>query len=146
MADIKNKLRALPVFCSLDGVSEKQIDDAAKTLELLFADDYRDYLLAFGVASVEGHEFTGICDSKRLNVVDVTRAARSITPGLPQNWYVLEEANIDGIIIWQSSSGEVYRTQPGREAVKIAHSICDYLDLTYNRIIAELAEQKEAIQ
>jgi len=127
MTSIVNKLRALPAFCSLTGVSMEQISDAENALELRFADDYREYLIAFGIASSDGHEFTGICNSKRMNVVDVTLAEKSITPGIPNDWYVLEEAVFDGIIIWQNSIGEVFQTQPGREAIKIAGSICVYL-------------------
>ena len=37
--------------------------------------------------------------------------------------------NIDGIVIWQSSAGEVFQTQPGAEPVKLAASICEYLNL-----------------
>ena len=129
MTDIKNKIRALPAFCSLTGVSSEQTASAEKALALCFADDYREYLFNFGIASAGGHEFTGICNSKRLNVVDVTLAERSITPGIPHDWYVLEEANIDGIVIWQNSRGEVFQTQPGRRPVKIAESLCDYLEL-----------------
>lgn len=129
MTNIVNKLLALPAFCSLVGVSAEQISNAENALTLHFSSDYREYLRAFGIASAGGHELTGICNSKRLNVVDVTLAERSITPGIPQNWYVLEEANIDGIVIWQNSTGEIFQTRPGREAVKLADSICDYLDL-----------------
>lgn len=66
-------------------------------------------------------------NSKRLNIVDVTLAEKSITPGISNDWYVLEEPVFDGIIIWQNSIGEAFQTQPGREATKIADSICDYL-------------------
>ena len=129
MTSIVSKFRTLPSFCFLAGVSADQIADAEKALALRFAADYREYLLAFGIASASGHEFTGICNSKRLNIVDVTLSEKSITPGIPQDWYVLEEANIDGIVIWQNSIGEIFQTQPGREAVKLSGSICDYLDL-----------------
>ena len=129
MTSIVNKLRALPAFDSLTGVSMEQIADAEKVLALRFADDYREYLLSFGIASSDGREFTGICNSKRLNVVYVTLAEKSITPGIPNDWYVLEEAGFDGIIIWQNNIGEVFQTQPSREAVKLADSICNYLDL-----------------
>lgn len=130
MTGINQKLRTLPSFCSLGGVSAEQISDAEKALALRFADDFREYLLAFGIASSDGHEFTGICNSKRLNVVDVTLAERNAIPDVPKDWYVLEEANIDGIVIWQSSIREVFQTQPGRASVKVADSFCDYLDLT----------------
>lgn len=129
MTNIQNKLRALPAFCALPGASAQQIADAERALALSFADDYREYLLAFGVASAAGHEFTGICASERLNVVDVTLSERKIVPGIAQDCYVLEEANVDGIVIWQNGSSEIFQTQPGRPAIKIADSICDYLDL-----------------
>lgn len=130
MTEIVQKLRSFPAFHALSGVSAKQISNAEKALALRFADDFREYLLAFGIASSDGHEFTGICNSKRLNVVDVTLAEKKIIPDVPQDWYVLEEANIDGIVIWQSSIGEIFQTQPGRKPMKIADSFCDYLDLT----------------
>lgn len=129
MTSIVNKLCALPAFCSLTGVSAEQIANAEKVLALHFAGDYREYLRAFGIASAGGHELTGICNSKRLNVADVTLAEKSITPSIPNDWYVLEEAGFDGIVIWQSSTGEVYQTHPCRETVKLANSICDYLGL-----------------
>ena len=129
MTDIKKMFRTLPAFCSLAGVDAEQIDNAENALALRFADDYREYLLAFAIASSDGHEFTGICNSKRLNVVDVTIAAKNSNPSIPHDWYVLEEANIDGIIIWQNKTGSVFQTYPNRENVKIANSICEYLNL-----------------
>lgn len=129
MISIVNKFRVLPAFCSLAGVSAEQIANAENALALHFAGDYREYLCALGIVSAGGHEFTGICNSKRLNVADVTLSERSINANIPHDWYVLEEANIDGIVIWQNGAGEIFQTQPGRNTVKIADSICDYLDL-----------------
>ena len=37
------------------------------------------------------------------------------------------EANIDGIVIWQSTTGEVYQTLPGHSGVKIADSLREYI-------------------
>ena len=129
MSDVTAKLSALPDFHALAGASEEQIAQAEQALSLRFAEDYRQYVRAFGVASAAGHELTGICASKRLNVVEVTLAQRSIFPALPSHWYVLEEANIDGIVLWQNAAGEVYQAQPGVLPEKLAGSICEYLDL-----------------
>ena len=129
MADLINSLSSLPDFYSLTGASEEQISQAERALSLRFADDYRQYVRAFGAVSAAGHELTGICASKRLNVVEVTLSARGVQPAVPQDWYVLEEANIDGIVIWQSGAGEVFQTQPGTEPVKLAASIREYLNL-----------------
>ena len=129
MADFINILSSLPDFHALDGASEDQIAQAERALSLRFAVDYRQYVRAFGAVSAAGHELTGVCASRRLNVVDVTLSARAAQPAIPRDWYVLEEANIDGIVIWQSGAGEVFQTQPDAEPVKLAASIREYLNL-----------------
>lgn len=129
MAEIIDKLQSSTNFIAVGRVTEQQIMLAEEKLGVHFANDYYAYVQVFGVAVAAGHEFTGICNSKRLNVVDVTLSEKGITPDVPHDWYVLEEANIDGIVIWQNSAGEVFQTQPGRKPIKIAASICDYLDL-----------------
>lgn len=129
MADFISTFSSLPDFHALAGASEEQISQAERALSLRFADDYRQYVRAFGAVSAAGHELTGICASKRLNVVEVTLSARAVQPAVPQDWYVLEEANIDGIVVWQSGTGEVFQTQPDAEPVKLAASIREYLNL-----------------
>lgn len=129
MADFISILSSLPDFYSLTGASGEQIAQAERALSLRFADDYRQYVRAFGAVSAAGHELTGICASRRLNVVEVTLSAKAAQPAIPQDWYVLEEANIDGIVIWQSGAGEVFQSQPGAEPVKLAGGICEYLSL-----------------
>ena len=43
------------------------------------------------------------------------------------SWYVVEEANIDGIVIWQDSDGTVYQTMPNSECKAIANSLMEYI-------------------
>ena len=62
-------------------------------------------------------------------MVDVSLSARAAQPAIPRDLYVLEEANIDGIRVWQSGAGEVFQTQPGAEPVKLAASIREYLNM-----------------
>ena len=129
MADFISMLSSLPDFYSLTGASEEQIAQAERALSLRFADDYRQYVRAFGAVSAAGHELTGVCASSRLIAVEVTLSAKAAQPAIPRDWYVLEEANIDGIVIWQSGAGEVFQSQPGAEPVKLAGGICEYLSL-----------------
>lgn len=128
MKSIISVIKDKPDYVGSNGRNESAIAQTEKLLNNRFAADYREYLLEVGLASFDGHELTGICNSKRLNVVDVTLAEKSITPGIPQDWYVLEETNIDGIVIWQNGNGTVFMTQPGRKAMKLADSICEYLE------------------
>ena len=79
MNDIATKMQRKENFCALNGASDKNIQNAEITLGLQFAQDYREYVAAFGAASFAGHELTGVCGSKRLNVVPVTLEERSNT-------------------------------------------------------------------
>lgn len=111
----------------LGGVSEKDIEAAEMALGLTFAEEYRDYLLNCGIATAGGHEFTGIGKSRRLNVVNVTQEYRRKNKNIPDDLYVVEELGIDKIVIWQSTSGEIYQTVAESKPEKIADSIAEYL-------------------
>ena len=114
-------------FYAMKGASEEEIRMAEQTLGLCFAADYHKYIAAYGVASFAGHELTGICKSKRLSVIDVTIDERNNIP-VPTDWYVLEQANIDGIVIWQDSNGTVYQTAPNTKAKKMCESLAEYIE------------------
>ena len=58
-----------------------------------FAKDYFQYVTQIGVASFDGHELTGICQSNRLDVVSVTRRERQKNPDIDEEWYVVEQTN-----------------------------------------------------
>ena len=87
-----------------------------------------DSMRYYGAASYYGHELTGICKAARLNVVDVTQDERQYN-SVPVDWYVIEQTNIDGIVIWQTASGTIYETCPGSEADKICDSLEEYISL-----------------
>lgn len=127
--DILEVLKNLEDFYSLNGASREAVEMAESELGLLFDDDFKKYLLTYGLVSADGHEFTGIVNSKRLNVVDVTLKLRSKFPNLFTNAYVIEELNIDDIVIWQTSDGSIYESRPGLEFDKIANSFGDYIKL-----------------
>lgn len=122
-------LREQTGFVSLDGVDFQIIQDAEQTLGLRFSQEYREYVKEFGVASFQGHELTGICGIPYLNVVDVTIMDKELMPGIEPSWYVIEEAHIDGIVIWQKSSGEIYKTIHGGPPMLMCKSLSDYIKL-----------------
>ncbi|MBE6844340.1 MAG: SMI1/KNR4 family protein [Ruminococcus sp.] len=127
--DIIKVLPKLNAFRARNSVDFKTIKNAESRLNLAFADEFSRYIESFGVASCYGHEFTGICKSSRLNVVDVTISERANNPDVPNDWYVIEQANIDGIVIWQNQKGEIFQTQPYCDSIKIANSIVEYITL-----------------
>ena len=111
-----------------EGASEKLIKSAEKELGLRFAEEYRTYLSLYGIAACDGHELTGLTKSLRVNVVAVTKEQRGNNPEIPQTLYVLEEMNIEGIIVWQSTSGRVYYSSPNGSLVKICDSMSEYIN------------------
>lgn len=113
-------------FCHMNPIKEEEIKKAEKELGTIFSDEYKEILSEYGVISCFGHEITGICKFKRLNVVDVTLKERQNNSNV-ENLYVLEKTNIDDIIIWQDSKGYVYQTKASGKPIKICNSIIEYL-------------------
>ena len=126
MNAILDVLRNAPDFIGGKGCGNVAISDAEQALGIRFAPDYRAYLQKIGLACFDGHELTGICKAFRLNVVDVTLDKRKQCPDAA-GWYVVEQANVDGIVIWQAPSGEIYQTMPGVSARKIYNSLTEYV-------------------
>lgn len=110
-------------------MSYEKIQQAEKELKVSFSEEYKEYLAEYGVAIFNGHELTGLCDGKRLDVVRITCKEREISEFVPSDWYVVENLDIDGIVIWQNQIGEVFQTSPMRDSKKIANSIAEYVML-----------------
>ena len=98
------------------------IKEAEKSLGLKFSEDYKEYLQEYTIAMYDGHELTGLGKNKRTNVVNVTLSCRGYSSDIPQTWYVLEEGNVDGIVVWQDDKGHIYL---GKK--KISESLYDYV-------------------
>jgi hypothetical protein len=129
MSKFNDMLQSESGFRALLRATDKEIKQAEFSLGLTFSTEYQEYLQTFGVATTDGHEFTGLCVSARLNVVDVTLSERENNPTIPLSWYVVEQANMDGIVIWQSGTGEVYQTIPYASPEKLCESLSKYLVL-----------------
>lgn len=130
MSNLLEKMRCKPDFCAETGATVFQIEQAEKSLGLNFALDYKEYLHEFGAVSFGGHELTGFSTDKNLNVVEATKKNWE-KHNVGKNLYVIEEAHIDGIVIWQSELGCVYQTSPSSLAIKIANSLLEYIELSY---------------
>lgn len=130
MGFVLDALQIAPDFIGGKGCDEDAIRIAEQALGLSFAPDYREYLHTFGLACFDGHELTGICRASRLNVVDVTLEERKRFPAV-LGWYVVEQANIDGIVIWQAPNGEIYQATPGRSPRKLCDSLTGYVQCDF---------------
>lgn len=57
----------------------------------------------------------------------ITKKQRELNPFVPDDWYVVECLDIDGVVIWQNHKGEIYQTVPTNKARLISNSIAEYL-------------------
>lgn len=128
MAEFVKTLKRFDDFFQANGVDMLEISQAEGVLGLKFSAEYKEYLLSCGVASADGHEFTGIIDSARLNVVQVTDRVRKRNPNIQRELYVVEELQIDDILIWQSEDGRVYSSSRDELPIEISSSLVDYIN------------------
>lgn len=124
---IIEKLRSFKDLASLKAAQESDIVQSEKQLTLKFANEYREYTSEFGAVMFNGHVLTGVVDSKRLNVVSMTKTEWEYNPQVPHTMYVIENAGIDGIIIWQDEAGTIYQSMPYKQPKKIAASLAEYV-------------------
>ena len=103
------------------------IEKTEAELGLSFSDDYKALAAQYGAISYRGHNLSGISPYPGNDVVALTKENRSYNSEVPMNLYVVEEVHIDGIVIWQDSSGRIYQTQPNTEPRLIFDCLYDYI-------------------
>lgn len=128
MMDIIDTIRSLENLKSAKPATDKEIENAEIAICVHFSEEYKKFLAEFGAISAKGIELTGIIDADYLNVVSVTQRMRKICPNVPSSLYVVEDTAIDGIVIWQNAKGEIFRTSPFKEPIKLADSLAEYIN------------------
>lgn len=103
------------------------VEKAEKELGLSFAEDYRALALEYGAISYRGHNLSGLSPYPGNDVVTLTKEHRAFFSEVPGDFYVLEEAHLDGMVIWQDSDGKIYLTQPGAEPKQVCDCLYDYI-------------------
>lgn len=129
MKKIVQIVNSLSDLLPLKPATAIQIKDAELQLRVSFADEYKEYLSAFGAIMADGIELTGIAKSEHRDVVTVTRKEWELNPKIPHTMYVVENTYIYGIIIWQDTNGLIYQSFPSSEAKQIATSLTDYISI-----------------
>lgn len=107
--------------------SESEIVCAEEKLEVCFAEDYKNLLRLSGFVIYDHHELAGICKDSRLNVVSLTLQEKKNVPNVPKNWYAIEKLDIDGIIVWQCETGEIFVSMPNSQFLKKDNSLAEYI-------------------
>ena len=127
MLEMINRIKEAADYASLGAASKEQIAEAETELQLSFAEDYKEYLSVFGVATFCGKELTGICASERLSVIAVTQHARSFYKSFPDDAYVIEDMLFDHFLVIQKANGSVLNFGPNESEELIADSLSLYL-------------------
>ena len=127
MDRIVDVINSLSDLLTLKPATNAQITDAELQLRVSFADEYKQYLSAFGAIMADGVELSGIAKADHRNVVCLTKRERELNPNIPNNMYVIEDTHVDGIIIWQDTNGIIYKSEPNKSAIKVENSLSEYL-------------------
>ena len=110
------------------GVSVDAVIEAENRLGIRFHEEYRNYLLEYGVVSFGSHEFLGLGGDAYLDIVQETLQERVNNQIFPRNCYVIENLGIDGILILQGEEGEIFEWSNGA-LKRICNSMRGYIDL-----------------
>lgn len=129
---IVEKINSIPKLFHATGCSEHQIIEAQNALDLVFPNEFVEYVKTFGVISFFRTEWTGLNVDGHLNVLTVTKQERSLNPSFPKGYFVLENHAIEGIFTVVNESGHVYLLQQDRIEF-LCCSLADYLDICIAR-------------
>ena len=127
MSDIINAISNLEDMRFIKPASLHQIVQAEADLGLTFSEDYKEYLLTYGVISARGIELTGLSSVKRLDVVEVTNRERGLISKFPSDMYVIENTAIDGILMLQKFDGKVYSISVDGKIEFVCASLTEYV-------------------
>ena len=128
MSKIIEVINSLENLLVLNPASEEDVENIEIELALPLAEEYKEYVLKFGAIMADDIELTGFAKSKNRDVVQVTKREWAANNKIKRNLYEVESLGIEGIIIWQDGSGEMYESRPNHGATKIADSLAEYLE------------------
>lgn len=125
--NIVSLINSLSDLLSLKPATANQINDAELQLGVGFANEYKEYLSAFGAIMADGIELSGIAKSEHRNVIALTKKEWELNSKVPHTMYVVEDTCVDGIVIWQDTNGMIYQTSPNSAPKQISSTLYDYI-------------------
>lgn len=114
-------------YISTGAVEDERIRNAEEELGLEFSKEYKEFLSEHGAASAHGHEFMGICDTKRLDIVEGTIKEKEKNKEVPEDFYLIENMGIDKILVWQNKEGKLYQTVGKSKPEIIDNTLSEYV-------------------
>ncbi|OCS92494.1 SMI1/KNR4 family protein [Caryophanon latum] len=97
------------------GVELSEVEKAEKELSVSFPEDYKELLIEYGAISVGSHEISALGVEGDLNVVELTKEEREFAPNNElQEYIVIQNLGIEGLLIVLDSEGNVYEYVNGK--------------------------------
>lgn len=124
LSEIMLKMENLKI---LGGCTEKEIQVAEKTLDLIFPEEYKNYLLEYGTIRFNGVELCGLNVTGYLNVVEATEQEKSVNNAFPEKMFVIEDLGIDAKLIVGDEKGNIYLLQRDKKRL-ISNSFLEYIE------------------
>lgn len=132
MSKIVEKMKKIKGLNAVKGCSTEQVNEAQDALDIIFPNEFVDYVKAFGCIDFGATEWTGLNIKGRLNTVDATKKEMSVNPNFPKGCFVLENLGIDAKLIIVDQMGKVYLLQRDKKT-DYCESISAYLDKCIER-------------
>lgn len=128
MENIVEKIKSIPGLSAIEGCTKEQLQEAQEALDILFPDEYMDYVREFGCIDFGSIEWTGLNIKGRLNTVTATKQEMDVNVFFPKGYFVLENLGIDAKHVIVNEKGEVYILQYDKTTY-LCGSISEYLDM-----------------
>lgn len=96
-----------------EGVSDEEITAAEQQLGMKFPKTYRAILKEFGSLEIGSDEIFGLGVEGYLNVVETTIEERELAKGELDNYIVIQNLGIEGILIVVDENDNVYEYKTG---------------------------------
>jgi hypothetical protein len=107
-------------------ISTDLIHNAENELGLNLSKEYKDVLQKYGSLCIKGEEFLGI-DNDNYDIVKATKDARINDSNFPLDAYVIENTAIEGILIIQKDTCELFTYQPNGQLQPLSDTLEEYL-------------------
>lgn len=122
--EVFSKIKGLKL---LGGCSEEELQAAEKKLNLVFPEEYKNYLMEYGTVRFNGVELCGLNVAGYLNVVDATEQEKSVNNLFPNKMFVVEDLGIDAKLIVGDERGNIYLLQRDKKRL-ICSSFLEYVE------------------
>lgn len=126
MSSIVELISKIEGMKSVGGCTKNQIYEAQKKLDLIFPEEYTQYLENYGVIRFNGVELCGLNIDGYLNVIEATKQEKQVNKDFPAKMFVIEDLGVDAKLIVGDEKGNIYLLQRDRKKL-ICSSFAEYI-------------------